>query len=63
MVSSLVLVLLVTPGIFYWLRERELHREAVRETVETDLALHERPTLGSADGHGVPATTERRRDE
>jgi Cu(I)/Ag(I) efflux system membrane protein CusA/SilA len=27
MVSSLGLVLIVTPVIFYWLRERELNRE------------------------------------
>jgi len=62
MVSSLMHVLLVTPVIFYWLRERELRREAERETVETDLPLHERPTLESADGHNVSTTIERRTD-
>jgi len=61
MVSSLAHVLLVTPVIFYWLRERELRHEAARETVETDRSLYERPTFGSADGHSVP-TTERRQD-
>src|SRR5205807_3172091 len=49
MVSSLALVLLVTPVIFYWLRERELRREAERETVEIDSSMHGRPALGSAD--------------
>src|SRR5262249_37834913 len=61
MVSSLAHVLLVTPVIFSWLRERELRHEAARETVESDRALAERPAFGSADGHGVP-TTERRND-
>jgi Cu(I)/Ag(I) efflux system membrane protein CusA/SilA len=58
MVSSLIHVLLVTPVIFYWLRERELRRAERRDAVETDRALHERPALGSADGHSIP-TTER----
>jgi Cu(I)/Ag(I) efflux system membrane protein CusA/SilA len=31
MVSSLGLVLIVTPVIFYWLRERELRRTEVEE--------------------------------
>jgi hypothetical protein len=31
MVSSLAHVLLVTPVIFYWLRERELSREGAGE--------------------------------
>jgi len=61
MVSSLIHVLLVTPVIFYWLRERELRRAERRDAVETDGALHERPALGSADGHSVPIT-ERRDD-
>ncbi len=39
MVSSLIHVLLVTPVIFYWLRERELRREEQREVVEADHAL------------------------
>jgi Cu(I)/Ag(I) efflux system membrane protein CusA/SilA len=30
MVSSLILVLIVTPVIFYWLREREIRREEAR---------------------------------
>jgi Cu(I)/Ag(I) efflux system membrane protein CusA/SilA len=59
MVSSLLHVLLVTPVIFYWLRERELRREERGEAVKTDRALHERPPFGSADGHNVP-TPERR---
>jgi Cu(I)/Ag(I) efflux system membrane protein CusA/SilA len=62
MVSSLAHVLLVTPVIFYWLRERELRHEAARETVETDRALYERPARESADGHDVPTITERRND-
>jgi Cu(I)/Ag(I) efflux system membrane protein CusA/SilA len=61
MVSSLAHVLLVTPVIFYWLRERELRHKAARETVESDRALYERPAFESADGHSVP-TTERRND-
>jgi Cu(I)/Ag(I) efflux system membrane protein CusA/SilA len=61
MVSSLIHVLLVTPVIFYWLRERELRREEERDAVETDGALRGRPAFGSADGHHVP-TTERRND-
>jgi Cu(I)/Ag(I) efflux system membrane protein CusA/SilA len=53
MVSSLIHVLLVTPVIFYWLRERELRREEGRDAVETGRALHGRPVLESADGHSV----------
>ncbi len=34
MVSSLALVLIVTPVIFYWLRERELRRAEAAEVVE-----------------------------
>jgi Cu(I)/Ag(I) efflux system membrane protein CusA/SilA len=60
MVSSLMHVLLVTPVIFYWLRERELRREERREAMETDRSLHGWPALGSADGHHVPTMTERR---
>ena len=60
MVSSLAHVLLVTPVIFYWLRERELRREMEREARGTGLALDERQAFGSADGHPVPHTTERR---
>ena len=32
MLSSLLHVLIVTPVIFYWLRERELKREAREES-------------------------------
>ena len=60
MVSSLMHVLLVTPVIFYWLRERELRREAERETVETNPSLHGRPAHESTDGQSVPTMTERR---
>jgi Cu(I)/Ag(I) efflux system membrane protein CusA/SilA len=60
MVSSLAHVLLVTPVIFYWLRERELRREMEREASGTGLALDKRQALGSADTHPVPYTTERR---
>jgi Cu(I)/Ag(I) efflux system membrane protein CusA/SilA len=34
MVSSLVHVLLVTPVIFYWLRERELRREEAEHVTD-----------------------------
>jgi Cu(I)/Ag(I) efflux system membrane protein CusA/SilA len=34
MVSSLALVLIVTPVIFYWLRERELRRAEAAQVVE-----------------------------
>jgi len=37
MVSSLAHVLLVTPVIFYWLRERELRQEEVQEAVKSRL--------------------------
>jgi hypothetical protein len=76
MMSSLAHVLLVTPVIFYWLRERELRREAAREgaplnwrpsadavageTVAIDPSLPERPAREAADGHSVPTITERR---
>jgi Cu(I)/Ag(I) efflux system membrane protein CusA/SilA len=56
MVSSLFHVLLVTPVIFYWLRERELRRDTEREATGTDLDLQERLTHGLADGHSVPST-------
>jgi Cu(I)/Ag(I) efflux system membrane protein CusA/SilA len=45
MVSSLAHVLLVTPVIFFWLRERELRHEA-REAVP---AGEPRPALGNAE--------------
>jgi Cu(I)/Ag(I) efflux system membrane protein CusA/SilA len=43
MVSSLAHVLLVTPVIFYWLRERELRREASMAAVlaATSVATNE----------------------
>ena len=47
MVSSLGLVLIVTPVIFYWLRERELRRAESARTEEP--AREGRPALGSAD--------------
>ena len=45
MVSSLAHVLLVTPVIFFWLRERELRREARG----TAAAGHPRPALGTTE--------------
>jgi Cu(I)/Ag(I) efflux system membrane protein CusA/SilA len=47
MVSSLALVLLVTPVIFYWLRERDLRREE-RETARAT-TLRARPAEGPAE--------------
>jgi Cu(I)/Ag(I) efflux system membrane protein CusA/SilA len=61
MVSSLAHVLLVTPVIFYWLRERELRREEARETA-VDGSLPTPPRLGSADSSILPTTTKRRTD-
>src|SRR5215510_13602444 len=54
MVSSLAHVLLVTPVIFYWLREREIQRETEREAIGTDLALQGQSMRGSTAGHSVP---------
>src|SRR5207247_1690753 len=48
MVSSLALVLIVTPVIFYWLRERELRR-AEREERMAERAAATRTALGSTD--------------
>jgi len=48
MVSSLALVLIVTPVIFYWLRERELDRGETQSARDTH-AIEGRPALGSAD--------------
>jgi Cu(I)/Ag(I) efflux system membrane protein CusA/SilA len=48
MVSSLVHVLLVTPVIFYWLRERELRREKGKEA-KTNVALRAQPTSAAPD--------------
>jgi Cu(I)/Ag(I) efflux system membrane protein CusA/SilA len=61
MVSSLIHVLLVTPVIFYWLRERELRREEVREA-SGDLAIEERPAVESASEYDGHTLTEKRRD-
>src|SRR5882724_4819294 len=47
MVSSLGLVLIVTPVIFYWLRERDLRRAEVEEGGRE--APNHRPAMGSAD--------------
>ena len=46
MVSSLALVLIVTPVIFYWLREREIDRT---RPVANEHMMPPRPALGSAD--------------
>ena len=48
MVSSLGLVLIVTPVIFYWLRERELRRAEAERRLD-ERAVRERPALGSAE--------------
>jgi Cu(I)/Ag(I) efflux system membrane protein CusA/SilA len=48
MVSSLGLVLIVTPVIFYWLRERELRRAEAEGQIE-ERSTRERPALGPAD--------------
>jgi Cu(I)/Ag(I) efflux system membrane protein CusA/SilA len=37
MVSSLVHVLIVTPVIFFWLREREMRRHAQKEAQDEQL--------------------------
>jgi copper/silver efflux system protein len=42
MISSLVHVLLVTPVIFYWLRERELRHAEVQEAVKSRLEKSDR---------------------
>jgi hypothetical protein len=46
MVSSLALVLIVTPVIFHWLRERELDRT---DPVADEHKISNRPALGSAE--------------
>jgi Cu(I)/Ag(I) efflux system membrane protein CusA/SilA len=48
MVSSLALVLIVTPVIFHWLRERELDRAETQPVGDTR-EIEGRPALGSAD--------------
>jgi Cu(I)/Ag(I) efflux system membrane protein CusA/SilA len=62
MVSSLAHVLLVTPVIFYWLRERELRREEEKQVVDTEVPSQIQPTLVSAHGTSQPMTTPRRND-
>jgi Cu(I)/Ag(I) efflux system membrane protein CusA/SilA len=47
MVSSLVLVLIVTPVLFYWLRERDLRR-AGREAAVASAREQAGPALGPA---------------
>ena len=47
MVSSLGLVLIVTPVIFYWLRERDLSRAEAEEGGRA--SPKPRPAMGSAD--------------
>ncbi len=48
MVSSLGLVLIVTPVIFYWLRERELRRAEAERRID-ERSMQDRPALGSAE--------------
>jgi Cu(I)/Ag(I) efflux system membrane protein CusA/SilA len=45
MVSSLALVLIVTPVLFYWLRLRELRRAEAQEAVSTQA----RPAIEPVD--------------
>jgi len=48
MLSSMALVLIVTPVLFYWLREREIRQAEARESAE-EPGLDTRPAVGSAD--------------
>ncbi len=48
MLSSLALVLIVTPVLFYWLREREI-RGAETEGIVEERASAQRPAIGPAD--------------
>src|SRR5438105_8663672 len=48
MVSSLGLVLIVTPVIFYWLRERDLRRAEAEQRID-ERSVREGPALESAD--------------
>jgi len=48
MLSSTALVLIVTPVLFYWLREREMRQAESRESVE-ESGFKARPAIGSAD--------------
>src|SRR5437867_12635831 len=43
MVSSLALVLIVTPVIFHWLRERELRQAEAQEAMKSHRFTHDRP--------------------
>lgn len=54
MLSSLAHVLLVTPVIFYWLRERELRREEGKPDGDTTGSIPTKPTIVSADGACQP---------
>jgi Cu(I)/Ag(I) efflux system membrane protein CusA/SilA len=45
MVSSLVLVLIVTPVVFYWLRERELRRQEREKVLEPTKEEHMKGTI------------------
>ena len=48
MVSSLGLVLIVTPVIFYWLRERDLRRADAEQPID-ERSMLKQPALGSAE--------------
>jgi Cu(I)/Ag(I) efflux system membrane protein CusA/SilA len=48
MVSSMALVLIVTPVLFYWLREREIRQAERREATE-EPSIQARPAIGPAD--------------
>jgi len=48
MVSSMALVLIVTPVLFYWLREREIRQAERREAIE-EPSIQARPAIGPAD--------------
>jgi Cu(I)/Ag(I) efflux system membrane protein CusA/SilA len=48
MLSSMVLVLIVTPVLFYWLREREIRQAEAREAIES-AEFDARPAARLAD--------------
>jgi Cu(I)/Ag(I) efflux system membrane protein CusA/SilA len=48
MLSSLALVLIVTPVLFYWLREREIRAAERRETAD-ERDLEAPPAIGPED--------------
>ena len=48
MLSSMALVLIVTPVLFYWLREREIRQAEAREAIEGP-GFNVRPATGPAD--------------